>query len=106
MREEIIRKRKDLLLRMPEMGTEKGVRWNIEGIGQDFISLCALLKENEIPTTELDLSSNNSIPPPPPQANDCHLYHCFLIYLNIIPEYDCERRAWDGCKLGVEGIIL
>ena len=44
----------ELLNKMPELKTEEEICWNETGAGGYFISLCALLKENAIPTKTLE----------------------------------------------------
>ena len=40
---------------MPELKTSCNVEWIEEGVEDEFMSLCALLKGNAIPTGKLDL---------------------------------------------------
>ena len=59
MIEEATRNREELLSRMPDLKRKDDIIWNEEGTGKNFISLCALLKGNEIRASKLDLSSVN-----------------------------------------------
>ena len=56
MKEEAMRIGGGLLNKMPELKTNNEVEWK-KGAGEDFKSLCVLLKGNAIPTRNLKLYS-------------------------------------------------
>ena len=51
-------KEEGLLNRMPELKSDQTIYWQEEGTGQNFMSLCSLLKRNAIPAKKLYLGCN------------------------------------------------
>ena len=58
MDEETWKKGEDLIKKMSELKTNSRVQWSERRVGDSFMLFCTLLKENAIPTKELDLSSD------------------------------------------------
>ena len=61
MKEEALGKGEELLRRKPELKTKTEVGWSEKGTGPNFIMLCELLRGNAIPTTKLNLGSDDNI---------------------------------------------
>ena len=51
----------ELVKKMPNLKRDKKIVWNQVELGEDFSSLCGLLKGNAIPTKEVRLSCKKRI---------------------------------------------